>query len=140
MTYKAIVENMIKAKAVEKVETTLGENGYRFSEAEIKSIENNNTVGRKEQVMWIDTRDCVPLTDGEYSVQTVYGDVCVMSYTREGGWNTHYEDGKLITKNAIRDMYVARWFEIPQPKEVPEEWFNEYMADLRKGVNKCATE
>ena len=44
MTYKAIVENMIKAKAVEKVETTLGENGYRFSEAEIKSIENNNTV------------------------------------------------------------------------------------------------
>ena len=83
--------------------------------------------------MWIDTRDCVPLTDGEYIVQTVYGRTTLMNYTRKGGWNTHYEDGTLHTDNAICDLYVVRWFDIPQPKEVPEEWFKEYWAHEKGG-------
>lgn len=83
--------------------------------------------------MWIDTRDCVPLEDGEYIIQTVYGRTAPMDYTRAGGWNTHYEDGVLITNNAICDLYVARWFDIPQPKEVPEEWFDEYWAYEKGG-------
>lgn len=44
MTYKTIVQNIIKAKAIEKVEELLGVNGYRFSEAEVKNCENNNEI------------------------------------------------------------------------------------------------
>lgn len=86
--------------------------------------------------MWIDTRDCVPLTEGEYIVQTVYGRVCHMNYTTEGGWNTHKDaDGTLYTENAIEDLYVARWFDIPTPREVPEIWLEEYR-EYREGVKR----
>ena len=44
MTYKAIIENMIKAKAIEKVEAQLDDTTYRFSTGEIKTIENNNEI------------------------------------------------------------------------------------------------
>ena len=78
--------------------------------------------------MWIDTRECVPLVDGEYYVQTVYGDVKGMYYTHEGGWNTHKEpDGTVYTENAINDGYVVRWCKIVAPPSVPTEWKEEYL-------------
>lgn len=84
--------------------------------------------------MWIDTRDCVPLADGEYIVQTVCGRISYMHYTSAGGWNTHTDtDGNLHTEDVITDLYVARWFEIPQPEKVPEAWFDEYWAHEKGG-------
>ena len=54
--------------------------------------------------MWIDTRDCVPLTDGYYLVQSVYGEITGFMYTHEGGWNTRYDrNGSLSADNAIED-------------------------------------
>ena len=44
MTYKTIVENIIKAKAIEKVEAQLDDTDYRFSVGEIKKIENNDDI------------------------------------------------------------------------------------------------
>lgn len=77
--------------------------------------------------MWIDTRECVPLADGEYYVQTVYGGVKTMYYTYEGGWNTHRDpDGTLHTKNAINDGYVCRWCKVEAPPTVPTEWADDY--------------
>ena len=77
--------------------------------------------------MWIDTRDCVPLADGAYTVQTVYGYVTPMNYTTEGGWNTHRTaEGVLSNENAIEDAYVVRWYDIPKPKKVPKKWLTEY--------------
>ena len=77
--------------------------------------------------MWIDTRECVPLADGEYYVQTVYGGVKTMYYTYEGGWNTHRDsDGALYKENAIDDGYVARWCKVETPPSVPTEWKEEY--------------
>lgn len=86
--------------------------------------------------MWIDTRDCVPLTDGEYVTQSVFGEVQYMYYTSEGGWNTHRdENGTLYNERAIDGLYVARWYSVPSPKEVPEEWLNAYR-EHRKGVKR----
>ena len=83
--------------------------------------------------MWTDTKDCVPLTDGNYLVQTVYGDVASMLYTTAGGWNTHIDqNGVLCDESAIEDGYVARWYDVPTPPEVPQAWYEEY----RKGVIK----
>lgn len=77
--------------------------------------------------MWIDTRECVPLADGAYYVQTVYGDVKTMSYTHEGGWNTHREpENVLYAENAINDGYVVRWCSVETPPPVPTEWKEEY--------------
>lgn len=85
--------------------------------------------------MWIDTRDCVPLTDGEYVVQSVFGDVHSMNYTPEGGWNTHRDNnGTLYNERAIDGLYVARWCSIPSPKAVPVEWLEDYRN--RKGVKE----
>lgn len=80
--------------------------------------------------MWIDTRECVPLADGEYIVQTVYGDVKPMNYTHEGGWNTHCEGGVLYDANAMDNLYIVRWHSVTTPKAVPSEWKEEYL----KGV------
>ena len=89
--------------------------------------------------MWIDTRDCVPLADGEYMVQTVYSRVTGMNYTHEAGWNTHRdEDGTLHKENAMNDGYVVRWHQMMMPMAVPKEWLEEYMQ--RKAVSECATE
>ena len=88
--------------------------------------------------MWIDTRDCVPLIDGEYLVQTVYGRVTSMNYTYEGGWNTHIDGntGEVkCTENAFDNLYVVRWYRHTQPKAVPEAWYDEYReAIYREGV------
>ena len=83
--------------------------------------------------MWINARECVPLADGQFYVQTVYGDVKPMSYTNEGGWNTHTEpDGAVYKENAINDGYIARWYMVDTPPSIPTEWKEEYL----KGVNK----
>ena len=77
--------------------------------------------------MWIDTRDCVPLADGEYIVQTVYGRITSINYTHKGGWNTHYDsDGNLYDDKAMDSLYIARWHDISTPKSVPQEWLDEY--------------
>ena len=77
---------------------------------------------------WIDTRDCVPLEDGFYLVQTVYGEVYGYNYTSAGGWNTFYTtEGELRDKSAINDGYVVRWFNAPKPDAVPEEWYEEHL-------------
>lgn len=76
---------------------------------------------------WIDARNCVPLSDGNYFIQTVYGDVTSMGYTHEGGWNTHYEpNGVLSDGSAINDGYIVRWFYVTRPPKVPKEWVEEY--------------
>lgn len=85
---------------------------------------------------WIDTRDCTPLTDGEYFIQTIYGEVVSMNYTTDGGWNTHRDGDTLYAEKAINDGYVVRWYMAEPPQPVPEEWKAEYK-ERRK---KCATE
>lgn len=78
--------------------------------------------------MWIDTRECIPLADGEYMVQTVSGDVTLMNYTFKAGWNTHYDkNGVLYSDKAIENEWVARWFKVPAPPEVPKKWKDEYL-------------
>lgn len=84
--------------------------------------------GVKTMGEWIDTRECVPLEDGYYLIQTVFGAVNGYTYTHAGGWNTHYDHkGNLCKNGAINDGYVARWFDAPKPKEVPEEWYEQYL-------------
>ena len=80
--------------------------------------------------MWISTRNCVPLKDGYYLVQTVYGEITGYSYTHEGGWNTRYDmNGNLFDKAVIEDTYVARWYDAETPKDVPEEWVDEHLTN-----------
>lgn len=77
--------------------------------------------------MWIDTRECVPLADGEYMVQTVYGRVTAINYTHKAGWNTHYDtDGVLHDDKAMDNLYVVRWHSVSTPKSVPQKWLDEY--------------
>lgn len=81
--------------------------------------------------MWIDTRDCVPIADGSYWVQTVYGDVTPMSYTYEYGWNTSYGDnGEPNNKYAMNDGYIARWHKVDYPPAVPQEWKDSYFNNV----------
>ena len=88
--------------------------------------------------MWNDTRDCTPLADGYYLVQTVFGDITGMSYTRKGGWNTRYTfEGELYSVSAVTDTYVARWYDAETPKAVPEEWVDAHMDRFsREGVKE----
>ena len=82
--------------------------------------------------MWIDTRECVPLEDGFYLIQTVFGEINGYSYTNAGGWNTRYTfDGKLSDKSVIENSYVARWYKAERPAPVPEEWENEHLEKFR---------
>ena len=77
--------------------------------------------------MWIDTNECVPLSDGIYLVQTVYGEVQPMNYTRDGGWNTHRDlNGEVYTDHAMSILYVVRWYKPEQPPKVPKAWKNKY--------------
>ena len=76
---------------------------------------------------WIDTRDCLPLLNGIYLVQTVYGEVTPMNYTFDGGWNTHKDsEGNLSDESAMPDTYVVRWYQHDAPKAVPKSWVDEY--------------
>ena len=87
--------------------------------------------------MWIDTRNCVPIADGYYLVQTVFGQITGMNYTHEGGWNTRYTtDGELYADGAVEDTYIARWYDAEKPKAVPQGWEDEHMANYWKGVSK----
>ena len=87
---------------------------------------------------WVDTRNCVPLVDGYYLVQTVYGDITGYQYTVEGGWNTRYNiiDGKLSADSAIENTYVARWYLAKAPDKIPQEWVDEHDEEYRKGVSE----
>lgn len=78
--------------------------------------------------MWINSKERVPFKDGEYLIQTVFGDVRSLMYTFEGGWNTHRdENGKVNTNNRMEnDGYIARWFLPPTPPTIPEAWVDEY--------------
>lgn len=76
---------------------------------------------------WTDTQNCVPLIDGEYLVQTIYGKVTCMGFTPEGGWNTHRDwTGKISTESAINDGYVVRWYFAERPPAVPALRKKEY--------------
>ena len=84
--------------------------------------------------MWINAKERLPEKDGEYMYQTVYGGIGCVFYTVEGGWNTTREisTGELQTEHAIEnDGYYARWFEVPEPEPIPEEWLDEYMEEIK---------
>lgn len=77
--------------------------------------------------MWVDSRDRLPNKDGEYMMQSVYGGIGTILYTVDGGWNTHRTEAGVAMENAIpNNGYIARWFEVPEPEPVPEEWVDEY--------------
>lgn len=81
---------------------------------------------------WIDVRNTEPTEDGTYLVQMTGGYLMGLDFTREGGWNTHYDtSGKLCNISAMESSHVARWFDAPTPPEVPEEWFKEMMRGIR---------
>ena len=86
--------------------------------------------------MWVNSIDCKPIADGEYWVQTVYGDVMPLTYTYEGGWNTSYRDGKLRNKYAMKDGYIARWHKVDYPEPVPKEWKESYFKNLIRKENE----
>ena len=86
--------------------------------------------------MWINAKECVPIADGFYLVQTVFSEITGLKYTLKGGWNTDYDrDGNLSADSAIAYTYVARWYEAEKPDDVPDEWTQEHLED-RKGVSK----
>lgn len=77
---------------------------------------------------WTDTRNCVPLVDGDYIIQTVFGSITTMMYTFKGGWNTYYDtDGVLHGEDPIDDRYIARWYFPEKPPAVPKLWEKEYL-------------
>lgn len=76
--------------------------------------------------MWINVRDHNPQKDGVYLTQMMHGGLAGLEYTQEGGWNTHYDsDGNLWDKSVISDNNVARWFDAPEPPEIPDKCFLE---------------
>ena len=90
--------------------------------------------------MWVVTRERKPDHDGFYLVQMTYGTVSGLEYTKDGGWNTNYDlFGILRDENAINDLDVARWFDAPQPPEVPDEWFYE-MIHAKTAIAEVAHE
>ena len=77
---------------------------------------------------WIDTRTSEPTKDGTYFVQMAGGYLAGLSYTTEGGWNTSYDTyGELQTEAAMSSVSVVRWFDAPQPPEIPKAWREEWL-------------
>ena len=77
---------------------------------------------------WISTRESKPAKDGTYLVQMTGGYLAGLKYTLEGGWNTDYDyNGELDAEAAISNESVARWFDAPQPPEIPQEWVDEWL-------------
>ena len=111
--------------------TSDGESYWRIIADKLAYYENAEAEGN-----WVDTRNCVPLADGYYLVQTVYGGITGLNYTHEGGWNTSYRNGELHADSRIEDTYIARWYDAEAPKPVPEEWADEHLENVRKGVSK----
>ena len=82
--------------------------------------------------MWVNAREKLPEKDGTYMYQSVYGYVGTIFYTVEGGWNTHRDahTNELCDGDKIEnDGYITRWFDVPEPEPVPEEWFEEYQEE-----------
>lgn len=76
--------------------------------------------------MWINVRDHKPQKDGMYLVQMMHGGLAGLEYTQECGWNTHYDTkGSLCNQSVIPDNSVARWFDAPEPPEIPDKCFFE---------------
>lgn len=76
--------------------------------------------------MWINVRERNPEKDGVYLVQMMHGGLSGLEYTQEGGWNTHYDSkGNLCDQSVIPDNRVARWFDAPEPPEIPDKCFCE---------------
>ena len=107
-----------------------GESYWRIIADRLAMYENADEAG------WVDTRDCEPLADGNYYIQTVFGEIDTIHYTFKGGWNTRYYNGELSIEYAYHPKYVARWYRIPAPPKVPQEWQDEFYDDYRKGVRK----
>lgn len=83
--------------------------------------------------MWVITKEREPDKDGFYLVQMIYGKVNGLEYTIEGGWNTRYDyDGSLHAESAIEKTSVARWFDAPEPPEVLDIWFDEFVESIAK--------
>lgn len=85
--------------------------------------------------MWVNTRDRLPEKDGEYIMQTVVGRVSNIHYTVEGGWNSYREaDGTLVNSQVEGDwnLYVVRWFDLPEPKPVPKKWVREWEKNMEE--------
>ena len=85
--------------------------------------------------MWINTRDRLPEKDGQYIMQTVCGDVSIVHYTVEGGWNTYRNiDGTRVGADDEGgwDLYVVRWFDLPEPKPVPIKWVREWEKSIEE--------
>lgn len=81
--------------------------------------------------MWVDTRKRKPAEDGQYFIQTVYGDVSTILYTKERGWNTYRDsNGWVHGEKPLNDSYVVRWYEIPAPPTVPDEWLKEHRKEM----------
>ena len=80
--------------------------------------------------MWVVTRERKPNEDGFYLVQMIHGGLEGLSYTTDGGWNTRRYSEELWAEAAIPDSDVARWFDAPQPPEVPDEWVCELMRSM----------
>lgn len=85
-------------------------------------------ITRKENDMWINTRDRNPSEDGCYLVQNAMGGVMASEYTPEGGWNTHRNvDGTVDAETEI-NLYIVRWYKgVEEPEPVPEEWYEEWL-------------
>ena len=88
-------------------------------------------MNSKEDIMWIDTRDCEPMNDGVYLVQMAGGYLAGLEYTTDGGWNTSRRgDGSLSKDSAMSYKRVARWFLAPMPPKVPDEWTKEWLEEV----------
>ena len=88
--------------------------------------------------MWVNTRDRLPEKDGQYIMQTVCGGVSSIRYTVEGGWNTYRNsDGTLVgaDNKGSWDLYVVRWFYLPEPKPVPNKWIKEWKKSIEEADN-----
>lgn len=82
--------------------------------------------------MWVDCKECEPLMDGEYWVQTVYGRVIPLRYTYKYGWNTHISDGVVYNKYPMNDGYIIRWHKVDLPPAVPDDLKESYYKSLMR--------
>jgi hypothetical protein len=62
-----------------------------------------------------------PEEDGKYIVTTRYGVVDDMTFTTDGGWNTHRDGDKLMDQYAMNDGYIIGWMPFPLPMPNPDK-------------------
>lgn len=81
-----------------------------------------------EECEWVDTRDTDPLDDGIYLVQMAGNYITAMTYTTDGGWNTHRrKNGTVETEDRMDSISVVRWFAAPEPPAIPDAWIDEWL-------------